>query len=98
MTKCPYVPPMSSMSIFRISCCAIGRRNASAGQAEGWRELAKTDRNGKLAALWRRSRIGLRRSKSAGSRRLMEQVADVHRDAELPKFHGKTFAIGEAHR
>ena len=55
-------------------------------------QLTKTDRNGKLAALapglanWASARG------NALTRPALESVAKVHRDAALPKFHGKTFA------
>src|SRR5690606_30544560 len=54
-------------------------------------ELSKTDRNGKLAKMvpaianWASSRDnGL-------TRPILESMAGVHRDADLPKYHDKTF-------
>jgi glycerol-3-phosphate dehydrogenase subunit C len=54
-------------------------------------QLTETDRNGKLAgavaplANWASSR------KNGLTRPVLEATAGVHRDAELPKFYGKTF-------
>jgi glycerol-3-phosphate dehydrogenase subunit C len=56
-------------------------------------QLIQTDRNGKLGALvapmanWSTDRG------NKLTRPIMEKVADVHREAKLPKFHGKTFAL-----
>ena len=55
------------------------------------RQLTETDRNGKLAASvaplanWA-TRCGNRLTRPA-----MKTIAGVHREAALPKYHGKTF-------
>lgn len=92
MTKCPYVPPHEFnldfphlMLRYRAAERKAGRKDAIGDQ------LSQTDRNGKLAGLaapianWASDR------KNGFIRGLMEKVADIHRDAELPKFHAKTF-------
>ncbi len=93
MTKCPYVPPHEWALDFphlMLRHRAVEMRKKGAPFAAT--ELTKTDRNGALASLaapvanWasdRHNRL---------TRPLLEKVTGVHRDADLPKFHGKTFA------
>jgi glycerol-3-phosphate dehydrogenase subunit C len=94
MVSCPYVPPHE----FNIDFphLMLRHRAAELKQGKGDRrvaELTKTDRNGKLAGLapglvnWA-SDIG-----NSLTRPVMEKLAGVHRQADLPKFHGKTFAL-----
>jgi glycerol-3-phosphate dehydrogenase subunit C len=93
MTKCPYVPPHEFnvdfphlMLRYRVKQFEDGEHGAIR------RELGKTDRNGKLAKLvpalanWGSDR------KNGFARGLLETVAHVHRDAELPLYHGTTFS------
>jgi len=92
MTKCPYVPPHEFNLDFPH---LMLRARAVQAKAEGvpfpLRQLTKTDRNGKLArhvaplANWA-SKCGNHLTRPA-----MEQVLGIHREAELPKFHGRTF-------
>ncbi len=93
MTKCPYVPPHEWALDFphlMLRHRAVQLRKS--GAPIGATQLTKTDRNGTLASLaapvanWASGR-GNRLT-----RPLIEKVAGVHRDADLPKFHGKTFA------
>jgi len=94
MTKCPYVPPHPFNLDFphlmlrhRFAELQLGKREGLPG------ELAKTDRNGKLGgAVAPLANWAIDRSNSL-TRPLMEKVVDVHRDAALPQFHGKTFAL-----
>jgi glycerol-3-phosphate dehydrogenase subunit C len=92
MTKCPYVPPHE----FDLDFPHVMLRYRAVEHKEGrvrWArsELGKTDRNGELArfvaplANWgsdRRNRL---------TRPILEKIADVDRDAELPKYNGRTF-------
>jgi glycerol-3-phosphate dehydrogenase subunit C len=56
-------------------------------------QLAETDRNGKLAGKVAAARqLGDRRGNKL-TRPLMEKIAGIDRDAALPKFHGRTFAM-----
>ncbi len=94
MTKCPYVPPHPFNLDFPHLILRYRYAELVGGKKEGLPgELAKTDRNGKLAgavaplANWATSR------KNKLTRPAMEKIVDVHRDAALPKFHGKTFAL-----
>jgi glycerol-3-phosphate dehydrogenase subunit C len=94
MTKCPYVPPHPFNLDFPHLILRYRYAELKGGKKEGLPgELARTDRNGKLAgavaplANWATSR------KNKLARAVMEKIVDVHRDAALPKFHGKTFAL-----
>ena len=91
MTKCPYVPPHPFDLDFPhliLRYCAAKRR---AGEKEFVREqLGKTDRNGKLAkpvaplANWATAR------ENTPLRKLLEAVAGIDAEVELPKYHSKT--------
>jgi glycerol-3-phosphate dehydrogenase subunit C len=91
MTKCPYVPPHAFNLDFphlMLRYRAVEFRKHGVPWAK--RQLTETDRNGRLAAPvapianWA-TKCGNRLTRPA-----MEKVAGVHRDAHLPKFHGKT--------
>jgi glycerol-3-phosphate dehydrogenase subunit C len=93
MTKCPYVPPHEFNVDFPHLMLRYRVKQFEDGEHGGIRaELGKTDRNGKLAKLvpalanW-----GSRRGNTL-TRPILEGVADVHRDAELPLYHGTTFS------
>jgi glycerol-3-phosphate dehydrogenase subunit C len=92
MTKCPYVPPHP----FNIDFPHLMLRYRAAEWRRGERslaerQLAETDRNGRLAshaaplANWA-SATGNRLT-----RPLLEHAAGVHRDAALPRYCSKTF-------
>ncbi len=91
MTKCPYVPPHQ----FNIDFPHLILRHRVADRAKHGtpffdKQVAETDRNGRIAALapafanW-----GSKRGNRL-TRPVLEKVAGIDRDAELPKFHGKT--------
>jgi glycerol-3-phosphate dehydrogenase subunit C len=91
LTKCPYVPPHP----FDIDIPHIILRYRAAKARAGERdfvrtELGKTDRNGKLAkpvapvANWATAR------KNTPLRKLMEAIARIDAEAELPRYHSKT--------
>ena len=94
MTKCPYVPPHE----FNVDFPHLMLRYRVVEHKEGGlplpvREMTHTDRNGKLAgqvaplANWasdRHNRL---------TRPIMEKVTGIDRNAALPKFHGRTFAM-----
>jgi len=96
MTKCPYVPPHE----FNVDFPHVMLRYRAVEFKEGKvrfarRELGKTDRNGELArfvaplANWGSDRHnGL-------TRPVLEKLADIDRNAELPKYYGRTF-VGRA--
>jgi len=93
MTKCPYVPPHEFNVDFphlMLRYRAVEQRAGQVGLIE--RKLNDTDANGRLLgsplaplANWA-SDVG-----NGMTRPLMEKVAGIHRDAALPKYHGKTF-------
>ncbi len=94
MTKCPYVPPHEFNLDFPH---LMLRYRAAEAKREGFpftqKQLAQTDRNGKLAA----PVSGLANWGSSTSNKLtrpaLEAVAGIDRRAELPKFYGKTFTM-----
>jgi glycerol-3-phosphate dehydrogenase subunit C len=97
MTKCPYVPPHEFeldfphlMLRYRAAELKLERMRPDR-HYEPAAELAKTDRNGRLGGLaaplanWASSRH------NHFTRPILEFVAGVARDAELPKFGIQTF-------
>ena len=92
MTKCPYVPPHE----FNVDFPHVMLRYRAVEFKEGKvrlarRELGKADRNGKVAkyaaplANWGSDRH------NALTRPALEKVADIDRNAELPKYYSRTF-------
>ena len=89
---CPYTPPHVHAVDFPA---LMMRQRASAlqggkvGAAE--RALGETDRNGRLlGAIAPLANWAARRGNGL-TRRVMEAVAGIHRDAALPRFHARTF-------
>jgi glycerol-3-phosphate dehydrogenase subunit C len=94
MTKCPYVPPHQFNLDFphlMLRARAVEARKTGVPWAE--RELTKTDRNGKLAGAVAPLANWASDTANTLTRPILEGVAGVDRDAALPKFHGKTFAL-----
>ena len=94
MTKCPYVPPHRVRSRFPASDAALsrGRSAARASTHFAARQLAEMDRNGTLAQPRRAAReLGLgpvnKLTRAARWKRSRASIAQ----AELPKFHARTF-------
>ncbi len=92
MTKCPYVPPHEFNLDFphlMLRWRAVMAKKHGVPLTD--RELTKTDRNGNLAkfvaglANWGTSVA------NKPARAALEKIAKVHREAELPKYCGKTF-------
>ncbi|MBL8688696.1 MAG: glycerol-3-phosphate dehydrogenase [Rhodospirillaceae bacterium] len=92
MTKCPYVPPHEwdlDFPHLMLRYRAIEAKKRGVPVID--KQLTETDRNGVVAGMvapvanWATDR-GNRLTRG-----LMEKVGGVHRDADLPKFHGKTF-------
>ncbi len=92
LTKCPYVPPHA----FNIDFPHLMLRYRAAERAKDGtpffdKQLTETDRNGKIAGVapglanW-----GSKRG-NVLTRPVLEKVAGVDRNVELPKYHGKTF-------
>jgi glycerol-3-phosphate dehydrogenase subunit C len=94
MVKCPYVPPHEFDLDFPHLMLRHRASELKHGRKEGLAaELTKTDRNGKLASYAPGLANWASRRGNTVTRPLMESLAGVHRDAALPKFHGKTLAM-----
>ena len=97
MTKCPYVPPHEFNLDFphlmlRYRHAELRRGKAAQGKSGNMaRELARTDRNGKLGDAVAPLANWAVACRNKLTRPLMEKVADIHRGAALPGFHSKTF-------
>jgi glycerol-3-phosphate dehydrogenase subunit C len=92
MTKCPYVPPHPFMLDFPHLMLRHRFAKAKKGNTDFvQRQLAQMDRNGTLA------RAAAPVINWAGENRIMraamEKTAGIDRDAELPKFSGRTFVL-----
>jgi len=91
LTKCPYVPPHPFDLDFPHLILRYRAAKRRAGEREFVREqLGKTDRNGKLAkpvaglANWATAR------KNTPLRSLMEAIAKIDSEVELPKYNSQT--------
>ncbi len=94
MTKCPYVPPHEFNLDFphlMLRARAVDARNGKVAWTE--RQITETDRNGKLAGMMAPLANWANDTKNALTRPVLEGALGVHREAKLPKFHGKTFAV-----
>ncbi len=91
MTKCPYVPPHEFNLDFphlMLRARAIDFARGKVGFAA--RQMTETDRNGRLARLAAPLFNWATRRGNWLTRPILELVAGIHRDVELPRFHGKT--------
>lgn len=94
MVSCPYVPPHEFNLDFPHLMLRYRAAERKSGKLDGRvDQLTKTDRNGKLAGLAPGLVNWAGDTKNKLTRPVMEAVADIHREADLPKFHGKTFAL-----
>ena len=91
LTKCPYVPPHPFDLDIPHLILRYRAAKRKAGEREFVREqLGKTDRNGKLArpvapiANWATAK------ENTPLRKLMQAIAKIDAEAELPKYHSKT--------
>ncbi|MBV9858654.1 MAG: glycerol-3-phosphate dehydrogenase [Alphaproteobacteria bacterium] len=94
MTKCPYVPPHE----FNLDFPHLMLRYRAVELKEGripWqqRQLVKTDRNGRLAGLVAPAANWASDTQNRLTRPVMEKTTGIDRNAALPKFHGRTFAM-----
>ncbi|HEU0154850.1 MAG TPA: heterodisulfide reductase-related iron-sulfur binding cluster [Stellaceae bacterium] len=94
MTKCPYVPPHE----FNVDFPHLMLRYRAVEQSEGKvprarRELARTDRNGRLAGRAAPLANWAGDSRNRLTRPVMEKALGIDRRAVLPKFHGRTFVM-----
>jgi glycerol-3-phosphate dehydrogenase subunit C len=91
MTKCPYVPPHE----FNIDFPHLMLRYRAAELAQSGgsfidKQIAETDRNGKLAGVVAPLANWASDVRNGMTRPIMDKVAHIHPKAALPKFHGKT--------
>ena len=94
MTKCPYVPPHPFNLDFphlMLRHRAVAAHAGRVRRAE--RELAKTDRNGRLAGLAAPLANWASATTNKLTRPVLEKMAGLDRRAALPKFTGTTFAM-----
>ncbi len=94
MTKCPYVPPHP----FNVDFPHVMLRYRAAERAAGKtpfmaRQLVETDRNGRLASTAAPVANWASKRSNKLTRVPLEAMAGVDRNAELPKFHGRTFTM-----
>ena len=94
MVSCPYVPPHEFNLDFPHLILRYRAAEYRKGDYDKWAaQLTETDRNGKLASKMPGLANWASDEKNGLTRPLLEKVAGVHREAALPKFHGKTFAL-----
>ena len=94
MTKCPYVPPHEFNLDFphlMLRYRAVEARKKGVGFFD--RQIAATDRNGRVAGAVAPLANWATREGNGLTRPLMEKVGGIHREARLPEFHGRTFAM-----
>jgi glycerol-3-phosphate dehydrogenase subunit C len=93
MTKCPYVPPHPfDLDFPHLMLRARARDFAGHGVDIVKKELAKTDRNGRLAApVAPLANWGA--AKDNALTRPVLAAAGIDRDASLPKYHRRTFVM-----
>jgi glycerol-3-phosphate dehydrogenase subunit C len=92
MTKCPYVPPHEFNLDFphlMLRYRAVEQRKGMIGTID--RELTKTDRNGRVAGRMSAIANWASDTENGLTRPLMESVAGIDRNAELPKYHARSF-------
>jgi glycerol-3-phosphate dehydrogenase subunit C len=93
MTKCPYVPPHEFNIDFphlMLRYRAMEARQGKVSFAD--RQLAATDRNGKLAGAVAPLANWASDVSNKLTRPVLETALSIDREAALPKYHGKTFA------
>ena len=94
MTKCPYVPPHQFDLDFPHLMLRHRAAELKAGRGS-WtaQQLVETDRNGKIGGAVAPLANWVTKTSNHATRPALEKVAGIDRRAELPKFHGKTFAL-----
>ncbi len=92
MTKCPYVPPHDfDLDFPHLMLRARAVEYRGGGVPWAVRQIAETDRNGKLAGAVAPLANWANRTGNAVTRPVLEGLAGIDRRADLPTFHGKTF-------
>ena len=92
MVSCPYVPPHEFDLDFPHLMLRYRAAELRDGKVDRMAlELTKTDRNGRLAKKMPGIANWASDTKNGMTRGVLESVAKVDRNAELPKYHSKTF-------
>ncbi|MBY0280829.1 MAG: 4Fe-4S dicluster domain-containing protein [Alphaproteobacteria bacterium] len=91
LTKCPYVPPHE----FNIDFPHLMLRYRAADFKNNKisivsKELAKTDRNGKIASLTAPIANWATKTDNKITRPLLEKTLKIHKEATIPQFHSQT--------
>ncbi|WP_417514511.1 heterodisulfide reductase-related iron-sulfur binding cluster [Minwuia sp.] len=98
MSTCPYTPPHEFMLDFPHLMLRYRAAEHKAGDTGFWdRQLAKTDRNGKLIGMVAPAANWASKTDNKLTRPILEDIAGIDRNADLPKYHGKSFAAHAAH-
>ncbi len=97
MTKCPYVPPHEWMLDFPH---LMLRHRAVQARKQGTdfvsRQLADTDRSGRLGTMTAALANWATDEKNTTMRGALERIAGIHHGARLPRYSGETFEIRAA--
>lgn len=92
MTKCPYVPPHEfNLDFPHLMLRYRALENEEKKIPFAQRQLAKTDRNGQMAAPVAGIANWASGLDNKMTRPVLQAVAGIDKRAALPKFHGKTF-------
>jgi glycerol-3-phosphate dehydrogenase subunit C len=92
MTKCPYVPPHEFNVDFPHLMLRYRAMEAREGKvAFADRQLAETDRNGRLASMVAPLANWVTDLSNTTTRPMLESVAGIDRAAALPKYQAKAF-------
>jgi len=93
MTKCPYVPPHEFDLDFPHLMLRVRALEFKQGKVKfAHRQLTETDRNGKLAAPVAPLANWTSKRGNALTRPLLEKIAGIHQDAELPEYQSVSFS------
>lgn len=98
MTKCPYVPPHEfNLDFPHLMLRARAIENRHGRTSVMVNQLTRTDRNGRLGCSMHGLANWATKRGNGLTRPLMEFVAGVHKEAELPRFAAKPFEdeVGE---
>jgi glycerol-3-phosphate dehydrogenase subunit C len=95
MTKCPYVPPHEWALDFPHLMLRYRAAELKAGKEDKvGAQFTETDRNGKAASL--AAPLANAAAENSLARAVLEKVANVDREAYLPKFNGRTLVLRAA--
>lgn len=92
LTKCPYVPPHEfnlDIPHLMVRHRAVQNKKGAIGFID--QKLTETDANAKLGCGMSGLANWATKRGNALTRPILQAVAGIHKDAELPKYSGKTF-------